>query len=65
MQNFDRKGAKMSKICRIISNIFWILLIIIVPWCIFNRFFLKECYNVIKKRNYASYDVGDNNEDSI
>ena len=55
----------MNKIYRIISDIFWILLIIIVPWCIFNRFFLKDCCNVIKKRNYASYNVGDSNENSI
>ena len=57
MQNFDRKGAKMSKICRIISDIFWILLIIIVPWCIFRKFFLDSCYNTIRKRKYASYDM--------
>lgn len=47
----------MKKVYRVLVDIFWILLIIIVPWFIFRKFFLDSCYNAIRKRDYASYDM--------
>ena len=35
---------------RLLSDIAWIILLAITPWCLFGRFFLSDCERVVSKR---------------
>ena len=41
---------------RLLSDIAWIILLVIIPWQIFERFFLSACERAMEKRLEALKD---------
>lgn len=41
---------------RLLSDIAWIILLVIIPWPIFERFFLSACERAMEKRLEAMKD---------
>lgn len=41
---------------RLLSDIAWVILLVITPWCLFERFFLSDCERVVSKRLEALKD---------
>ena len=44
------KGGAISAMARLIEDIAWILLLLLVPWSLFNRFLLPCCIKTIERR---------------
>ncbi len=44
---------------RLLSDIAWIILLVITPWCLFERFFLADCERAVGERLEAMKDAGD------
>lgn len=44
---------------RLLSDIAWIILLVIIPWPIFERFFLSACERTVCKRLEAMKDGKD------
>lgn len=41
---------------RLLSDIAWIILLAITPWCLFERFLLSDCERTVGKRLEALKD---------
>lgn len=41
---------------RLLSDIAWIILLVIIPWPIFERFFLPACERAMEKRMEALHE---------
>ncbi len=44
---------------RLLSDIAWIILLVITPWCLFERFFLPDCERAVCMRLEAWKDETD------
>lgn len=42
---------------RILSDVVWIVLLVITPWRLFERFFLPACERVVMRRSEALNDA--------